>query len=244
MSTGLATICTDGLVLCAEQQVSQSDFKYYQCNVKRIALANGKGSVALGYAGQPADTMKTLFENLERRWRWEDKAREQIRTELQAVLDEVLRKDKGVHQLLCVFQDAEGSHIFKTYNKGIWPVPVWDCIGFGDNALMRYLGAIFLETVVHLPLRRAVPICIYMVAQAKKYVPGSGGPTDLIVLSNSGQAIHKEFGPQFDTACDEVERELNCVLTSATEPGMTAEYVRRLIERMGNVLDTYQQAVY
>jgi hypothetical protein len=52
-----------------------------------------------------------------------------------------------------------------------------------------------------LPLRRAVPICIYMVAQAKKYVPGSGGPTDLIVLADGGKVVQTRFGPQFDTAC-------------------------------------------
>lgn len=239
LSTGLATICTDGLVLCAEQMVSNQTFQYYECKVKKIVLSAGRGTVALAYAGQPADVMKTLFENLERRLHGQDKTREQIRVELQAALEEVLKKDKGAHQLLCGLEDNDGFYILKTYNKDISPVSPWDCIGVGDSALIRYLGAIFLGKHIHLPLRRAVPICIYMVAQAKKYVPFNGGPTDLIVLSTSGQVVQREFGPQFDTACDEVESALNGALTLATESYMRPEYIQRLIEHLGDVLDTY-----
>lgn len=239
LSTGLATICTDGLVLCAEQMISNQVFNYYECKIKGIPLAAGRGTVAFGYAGQPSDTMKTLFENLEQRLHLQDKTAEQIRGELQATLNEVLKKDKGGHQLLCAFEDNDSFRILKTYNKDISPASPWDCIGFGDSALMRYLGAIFLGTRIHLPLRRAVPICVYMVAQAKKYVPSSGAPTDLIVLGADGRVVQMEFGTQFDTACDEVESALNGVLTWATEPGMRPEGIQRLIENMAHVLDTY-----
>jgi hypothetical protein len=80
-----------------------------------------------------------------------------------------------------------------------------------------------------------------MVSQAKKYVPDNDGPTVLIVLRSDGQVVQKQFGPRFDTACDEVEFELNCVLTSATEPGESPEYVQGLIENMSSVLDAYSR---
>jgi hypothetical protein len=241
LSTGLATICTDGLVLCTEQRVSTEHYQYDECKLRRVPLRTGRGSVALGYAGLPSDTMKALFEAVERRLRDQDASREQIQTELQAVLDDMLtERHSGDHQLLCGFEVADDFHIFKTYNRAITPVSAWDCIGCGDSSLMRYLGRIFLGNRVHLPLRRAIPICIYMVAQAKKYVPHNGGPTDLIVLGPQGKSTVRQFGPKFDTACDEVEEKLNGVLTCATEPGLsTTPLIQGLIEEMGDVLDTY-----
>jgi len=54
LSTGLATICTDGLVLCAEQKVSADKYQYYECKVKTILLAPGRGSVVLALCWRPS----------------------------------------------------------------------------------------------------------------------------------------------------------------------------------------------
>jgi hypothetical protein len=82
-----------------------------------------------------------------------------------------------------------------------------------------------------------VPVCIYLVAQAKKYVQGCGGPTDLLVLTPHGRAIEMYGTTMFDAACDLVEKSLNVLLTAATSPEVTAAQCQQLIEHLRNVLE-------
>jgi len=239
VSIGIATICTDGLVIAADRQITNpAGFKFYECKLLKIPLSEERGTLVLGYAGSP-DTMRVVLEALRKKFEHQDKGREQIWEDLQEVLNALLpKRSKDVIQTLCGFCETGTFHILKSFNKEISPVPVWDCVGCADSALIRYLGSIFLENRVHLPLFRAVPICIYLVAQAKKYIEGCGGSTDLIVLTAKGQAIEETGGTLFDTACDVVELYLNGVLTSATEPGVSVEYVQHLIEALRNVIES------
>jgi hypothetical protein len=104
------------------------------------------------------------------------------------------------------------------------------------------LCAIFLEPSIHLPLYRAVPICNYMVDQAKKYVLGCGGLTDLSVIGTSGKA-HEQFSSVFtDNVCEMVEITLNAILTSTTEPDITPEKLETLIHTLRDVLGSSLKA--
>jgi hypothetical protein len=183
--------------------------------------------------------MKVVLQDLRSRLQNQDKGHEQIQKDLQESLDAALPKNpKNVHQLLFGFSEAGTFHLLKSYNRTISPVPVWDCIGFGDSALTRYLGAIFLGTGIHLPVFRAVPICNYMVAQAKKYIPWCGGLTDLMVATPEGGVLEQTATTAIDNACELVEVCLNLLLTAATEPGVSAEHCHRLIENLRNVVES------
>jgi hypothetical protein len=76
-----------------------------------------------------------------------------------------------------------------------------------------------------------------VVAQSKKYVDWCGGETNLAVLTPQGGAIEHAAGTKYDAACNMVEVWLNGILTSATEPNVSAEKVQQLIESLRNVLN-------
>ncbi|MGO9270796.1 MAG: hypothetical protein ACLQOO_11180 [Terriglobia bacterium] len=187
LSIAVSTICTDGLVICAERQIEGSGFKFYESKLSQISLAPHKRKLVLGYAGSP-DRNRVILERLRNKLENQDRDRQHIWNDLCEVLNETLPEQiEQNHQILCGFWDAGAFHLLKSFNRDVSPVPVWDCIGIADSALIRYLGGIFLEGRIHLPLYRAVPICVYLVSQAKKYIPGCGGPTDIVVVMRDGR---------------------------------------------------------
>lgn len=153
LSIGIAAICTDGLVMCADTQITHpGGYKSHESKLSTISLAPNRGKLILAYAGLPG-TMKVILEGLQGKLEYQDKGSQEIRADIQQVLDKVLRKMKDDHQMLCGFCERGTFHLLRIHNKQISPVPVWDCIGFGDSALTRYLCSIFLANPTpNLPL--------------------------------------------------------------------------------------------
>lgn len=105
-------------------------------------------------------------------------------------------------------------------------------MGFGDSALTRYLGAIFLGTHIHLPISLGVPICNYVVAQAKKYVQWCGGETHLIVMTDEGQVHEQVSGSDIDSLCDTIEYAINEMLTATSMLDIDEDRCIKLIRNL------------
>jgi hypothetical protein len=88
--------------------------------------------------------------------------------------------------MLCAICDGESRILLKTENQYISPVPWWDCVGFGDSALTRYLVGIFWRSGLGLSIEQAEILCAYLIAQAKKYVQWVGGYTNITALTENG----------------------------------------------------------
>ena len=236
MTIALATICTDGLVMCADTQVGDGNHKFYEPKIFPIPYDCMSKNVLLAYAGSP-DKMKSIVQNFRSRIIVQSQSPEQIQSHFQDVLDAAFRKKaKEAHQVLCAFACGGEFYLLKSWNNDISPVNVWDCIGFGDSALIRYLGNIFLGTSMHLPIHLAVPICDYLIAQAKKYIQWCGGDTNLVVLTNDGK-LHEQFpSPDIDVLCDRIEYRLNMVLTTASAFDISEEQCLRLIKELRELL--------
>ena len=236
VSIAIAAICKDGLVMCADTQVTHPNGdKSYECKISTIQLSENRGTLVLSYAGIPDDE-KAVVERLRNKIAGQDKTFDDVRTDLQDALNKVLGRSRRNHQMLCGYCDSGNFRLLKTSDRVISPVDCWDCVGWGDSALTKYLGAIFLSGDI-LPLLRAVPICIYLIAQAKKYVGWCGGDTDIAVLNPNGEVTELPLGTKYDAACAMVERWLNGILTSATEPSVTAESINELIMALRNVMN-------
>ena len=236
MTVVLGTICEDGLVIAADREVSgDGGVKFYEKKIFTFPTVNA--DIVLGYSGIP-DVMRGLERDLRSRLEGQTKSSADIERDLRQALEKVIAKnDKSQFWTLCGFCEGGTYRLLKTYQRDVFPVPVWDCIGLADNSsLIRYLAAIFLEPSVHLPLFRAVPICNYMVAQAKKYVGGCGGLTDLSIVRPNGKA-QEQFSSVFtDNVCDMVEITINAILTTTTEPDITPERLETLIQTLRDVL--------
>jgi hypothetical protein len=181
--------------------------------------------------------MRVILGELRKKVENQAKTSEEIQYDLEQVLEKVMKKRKKVtHQMLCGFYEAGTYHLLETLGVEVSPVPVWYCIGTGESSLTKYLGGIFLAGDI-LPLYRSVPICIYLVAQAKRYLAQwCGGDTDIAVVTKERTVVH-HAGTRYDAACNMVEAWLNGILTSATEPNISAEKIQQLIGALRNVLD-------
>ena len=186
VTIGLGFVCSDGVVLCSDREMSGGDFKY---NEKKIYTLNwGDAAFIMTFAGL-ADVMKIVVDAI-----WKKMAlaftADAMKAALQATLDEVITPDPDQQfQLLVAFVSKDvAPFLVKTRDRQISPVFENDFIGFGDSALTRYL----LEALVgdrRLTRAEAAVYGIYIVAQAKKYISGCGGPTDVHCLTLQGDRL-------------------------------------------------------
>jgi hypothetical protein len=75
---------------------------------------------------------------------------------------------------------CQGHELLKLSRHGVHEVEEWEYLGIGDSSLIRYLGGVLLDQVKSAEEKLA--LAVYMVAQAKLYVDGCGGDTDVLVL--------------------------------------------------------------
>lgn len=237
MSVGLATICTDGLVICADTLISMDTFKYYEPKLSRINYAAMSKSVVLAHSGSP-DKNKAIIPQLDKEIGGEqDKSAQEIADAFQAVLNGMFPgKTKENHQMLCGFSDAGTLSLLKSRDKEVSPVEVWDCIGCGDSSLIRYLAAIFLENRIHLPIRLAVPICDYIIAQAKKYVQWCGGDTNPFVLTPDGKFHEQIQSSEIDALCGRIENGINSMLTTTSILDLSEQECLNVVRGLRNLI--------
>jgi len=239
MSIALATICTDGLVVCADTLVTVGEHvKYHERKVSQIPYKLLSKAVVLSYAGSPEKMRVINQELLTRLCGPDDKTAQEIGQHFRDVLNDAFPgKTKENHQILFGFTEAKNFFLFKSRDKEIFPVDAWDCAGWGDSPLVRYLARIFLEGSVHLPVCMAVPICNYIIAQAKKYVPYCGGDTNLLVLTPEGKVHAQIQNLQIDALCGRIEDGINGMLTSAIMYQLGEEQCLRLIGELRALIE-------
>jgi hypothetical protein len=76
---------------------------------------------------------------------------------------------------------CQGRELLKLSRHGVREVEEWECLGIGDSSLVRYLAGILLDQAASADEKLA--LAVYMVTQAKLYVDGCGGDTDVLVLA-------------------------------------------------------------
>jgi 20S proteasome alpha/beta subunit len=90
MSVVLATICTDGLAIAADREISGSGFKYYEPKIEKVRLSDTY--LVLGYAGLP-DRMRAISEELRKRLE-PDHLHDEIEHHLQQTLEKVIPRNE------------------------------------------------------------------------------------------------------------------------------------------------------
>jgi hypothetical protein len=134
LTIAIAAKCTDGLVMCSDTQVTHpGGYKSHECKISTIQLAENRGTLLLSYAGIPDDE-RAIVELISNNISGQDKTFEKVREALQDALNKVLGRSKRNHQMLCGFCDSGNFRLLKSSDRVISPVPIWDCVGYGDGA--------------------------------------------------------------------------------------------------------------
>lgn len=197
MTIGIGFECVDGVVLCADNQITfYQSHKYYE---RKIYHHQGDGwAAAFTYSGNP-NLMKAFNDKFP-----------VLANELPAAID--VQKLRNVIEglllpmdatdfgdgfnMLCGITAADKSALLKTDNRtvrGLNADRFYSYIGCGDSSVLQYLGPLLTRTESHdCTVDQAFGIGVYLIAQAKRHIDGCGGDTDAIILKEKGKIEYRE----------------------------------------------------
>lgn len=144
-------------------------------------------------AANDVDDTKRVFEHLSAKIKDTAKTPEEIGSDLQAVLADVIGSSEGItrHQALMALCPKSDEYVlWQSGNDKISTIRGPSAvIGVGESSLTHYLLSTLLKPGTALASPQAAIYGIYVVKQAKKYIPGCGGPTDVVWLRPDGGTV-------------------------------------------------------
>lgn len=202
-------LCSDGVVIAADRQITGSQYTYQECKLNTLKWANG--TAIWGYSGSP-DTAKRLDAELKDCFTPNVSVQHPIvATGLELSLTKSLKKKEAFATLFGAWLDGEESPSLLISN-GVNAVPVSRCevIGWGDSPLARYLRGLFLKGSSMTNVSQAIVIAIYFLLQGKNY-DGQwvGGGTDVFIIDSQHRHRKIDVGRTriWESALEAIERE-------------------------------------
>ena len=193
MTIGIGILCSEGMVFCADQQITQpGGHKFYE---EKLYKVSGHGwSVVFTYAGSP-DLMKGFLGAFSDHMASVGTAIdcEVIRSGIETVLaTRYLSDDIAKLELLCgAVIWGKGNRLFKNQAYSVGDAKSGlNIVGCGESSVLRYLESIVANWPIK-TMNHAMWTAVYLIQAAKKWLDGCGGPTDLWVVLDSGAVVTK-----------------------------------------------------
>lgn len=219
--------CSDGIVICADRQVSSPDYhKYYE---RKISVECGSGwGVIFAYAGLPQlakeakEKMAKTLEDIEIGYVEGNVSPEKV----QEIADDILT-DMGRHyadlnlQMLMAVSTIQtlmsnSLDMFLFDGHGLHRAEGFSYLGLADSSLIRFIAdAVYSPSI---STKLGTRLGIYMIEKAKHYLDHCGGATDVMVIKKGNK-----WYPQ-----DEVL--VNTLAKSA--PDYEQKYLRQIIRKL------------
>lgn len=189
MTIGIGFLCDDGIVLCSDTQVTWERFhKYYE---HKIQTHSGDGwLVSYTYSGNPS--VMRMFDG-----KFHDAIARfappldapTIQNLIETVLSllDVLDNEPNALCMLCgIVISGKEMRLVHTEGKVVSTVDRHHFIGAGDSSVLRYLVPTLTQKSDGWVAWQAVNVGVYLTLQAKRYVDGCGGDTDVMILKRNG----------------------------------------------------------
>jgi 20S proteasome alpha/beta subunit len=177
--------CREGVLLCGDtelstwsQKLQESKLFYGSCSAAKLGFA---------YAGH-SDFAVSAIQNCKRRL--QDTTEDDFLEELEDLLDHEYRRnvtnDQQDYQLLIAVKfTAAKVQLFVTNKTSMVHVLKYKCIGTGAEHADYLIRHSFREPMEVTP---ALFLAGYVLANVKEYIPGCGGDSQFLLLSDSGKA--------------------------------------------------------
>jgi hypothetical protein len=182
--------CSDGIVVCADTQITWQGHKDYECKV--YYLSGHDWTMASVYAGSP-HLMKSFIARFIELVNAREHNKEATIKEMHEIIETVLcyfneldTDPMALNLLIGFVIPSKEIGMFKTEGKIASAVPSFDYVGCGDSSLLRYLGPILADKQQWLSINQALRVGTSCILQAKRYVEDCGGETDAFVLGWNG----------------------------------------------------------
>lgn len=198
MTIGVGFRCEDGIVLCADNQITwpQShkfyERKLYQHRTQEWTMVNT-------FAGDP-ELVKSFNDKFDEAIRLlpapitGKRFREAIETMLG-----LLPHTDDFYMLCAVAIPNTELRLFRTTGEVAREVTTFDYIGAGDSSLLRYLSSLLTECIAEeFGSEYAYQIGCYLVLKAKTFIEGCGGDTDVSIVRPTGNVEIRD-GESYNT---------------------------------------------
>jgi 20S proteasome alpha/beta subunit len=187
------------VVIAADQQHSVQG--YHKFNEEKILLIDGlQWAVALAYAGSPNIAREAEEKIQDRLFRYQEPEKgiyvdqTVIRDTSEEVLLEIAQRyyDIELQMLVGASTVPETPNLWVFDRKSFREADDLLYLGVGESSVSRYLKDRLSPTEYEklcgqdYPLERKIDLAIYLIEQAKNYVDGCGGPTNLVILQDGG----------------------------------------------------------
>jgi hypothetical protein len=246
MTIGIGIKCSDGVVLCTDTQMTVSgSHKFYERKIFSIPLINRRGWVSLSYSGDP-DLMNMFqgkFSPIVRSDIYNAtvasilQTLEDVLNHMEAAIASSVAAGYGLYMLCGVTTENETPTLIKTSNQIVSVVDYYAYVGAGDSSLLRYLTTVLFPPP-ELSMRAANMLAVYLVTQAKAFVDGCGGDTDISTLLPGGRLHTRDQGIAYtyEQRLLAVQHALNTSIRSLCDEGRRKERFGADIEQFSKGL--------
>lgn len=181
-------LCSDGVVIGADRQLTAGQFTFPECKLISTKWANGHG--ILGYGGNN-DTFREFKKHFYAKfWGNFTFAPDEVSARLQECLKASVQKGEQFQSLFGFWLDGEQyPSLVTSAKRRVMDVDEIEVVGCADSPLTRFLIGTFKDVPHRVTVHQARIYATYFISQAKKY-DGEfiGGPIDVYSIDMSGQS--------------------------------------------------------
>jgi 20S proteasome alpha/beta subunit len=187
MTIAVGLPCREGLLICADEEVSaRGADKYYE---ERISCLDLFGSALVSSYGGSSDLWKEALEKISRKLLELQGPEEEgdVCVTPQAIYDTAdevftaMGRPSNLQMLIGVGGVFNTPELFVFDQGAMHRAAGISCVGAGESSLVRYLAENLYSS--SMTLEAAKNLGIYLIATAAKYVTGVGAPIDAIVIA-------------------------------------------------------------
>ena len=187
MTIALGLPCSEGLLICADEEVSaRGGDKYYE---ERIACVDLFGSALVSSYGGSSDLWKEAVEKISRRLLELQGPEEEgdVCVTPQAIYDTAdevfagMGRPSNLQMLMGVGGVFNTPELFVFDQGAMHRAGAITCVGAGESSLVRYLAENLYSP--SMTLEAAKNLGIYLISKAAQYVNGVGAPMDAVVIA-------------------------------------------------------------
>ena len=190
--------CVDGIVICADRQITAPGaFKYHE---PKISTEDFETFTAIfAYAGFPElahevhDKICAELHSIEPQDHIIETVRDVTAQILTSSLDRLFNS-LDLQMLVGVNSCSEGTDLMKFGGKGVYVARDFEYLAYGDSSLVRFLGdKLYTKTFT---VKQGMDMAIYLVKKAEDYIDGCGGPIDVYGLEPVDRSV-KRFSQKY-----------------------------------------------
>ena len=185
MTIVLGFRCTDGVIICADQQItSPGAFKYHQT---KISIERFKSFDAVfAYAGQPGLALEVHDKIVSalRTVAIDGPVSTIVRETADSVLSNMgrLYTELELQMLIGTTTRGQKAGLVRFDGKSVHAGPYFNYLGVGESSLIRFLAQkLYTKTI---DLQVGVNLGAYLIKKAEDYIDGCGGPIDVLALGD------------------------------------------------------------